>query len=355
MARSGQVDITPWGDRRRLKVGLLGGSFNPAHPGHMHAALSALTRLGLDQVWMLVSPQNPLKPVAGMASMDERLASARAISEGHPHLTATAIESALGTRYTADTIAVLRRRFPRIRFVWLMGADNLAQIPRWNQWLDIFRSLPIAVVDRPLYSRTVLSGKAPRRFAHARVPPRRLAGSPPPAWTFLHIRRHPASASSIRAQAGLSLPSSPTSTVSPVSMENAINQIAPNPQTSGLGSHSSGKATSADALDLVVRTLDEHKAEDIVTIDLKGRTSLCDYMVIATGQSQRQVGAMADHVVERLKTLGVRASTEGMEGCDWVLIDGGDIIVHLFRPEVRSFYNLEKMWGAPQSVPLAGE
>ena len=352
MARPGQIDITPWGDRRRLKVGLLGGSFNPAHPGHIHASLSALTRLGLDQVWMLVSPQNPLKPVAGMAPMDERLAGARAISEAHPRLTATAIESALGTRYTADTIAVLKRRFPRIRFVWLMGADNLAQIPRWNHWLDIFRALPIAVIDRPLYSRSVLSGKAAKRFAHARVPARRLADQPAPAWTFLHIRRHPASASSIRAQAGLSLSSSPTSTVP---MENTINQIAPQPQASGLALESPSKAASADALDLVTRTLDEHKAEDIVTIDLKGRTSLCDYMVIATGQSQRQVGAMAEHVVERLKTVGIRASTEGMEGCDWVLIDGGDIIVHLFRPEVRSFYNLEKMWAAPQSVPLAGE
>jgi nicotinate-nucleotide adenylyltransferase len=342
MARSGQADISPWGDRRRLAAGLLGGSFNPAHQGHLHAGLSALTRLGLDQVWLLVSPQNPLKSRQEMAPLAARLASARAISASHPRLAATAIETALGTRYTADTIAVLKRRFPRIRFVWLMGADNLIQIPRWGHWLDIFRALPIAVVDRPMYSRAALSAKAPKRFAHARVPPRRLAGSAAPAWTFLHIRRHPASASSIRAQAGLSLfPSQ-----SP--KESTINQITSQSQTAeaeaSMPLESSGKAAVADALDLITRTLDDHKAENIVVIDLRGRTSLCDYMVVATGQSQRQVGAMAEHVVERLKSMGVRSSTEGLEGCDWVLIDGGDIIVHLFRPEVRTFYNLEKMW-----------
>ncbi|WP_237051480.1 ribosome silencing factor [Magnetospirillum sp. ME-1] len=93
-------------------------------------------------------------------------------------------------------------------------------------------------------------------------------------------------------------------------------------------------------------TLDDHKAEDVVILDLKGRTSITDTMVIATGKSQRQVGAMADHVEKALKQAGQRVTIEGMPQCDWVLVDGGDIIVHLFRPEVRTFYNLEKMWGA---------
>lgn len=205
MAKSGPVEISPWGDRRRLWVGLLGGSFNPAHQGHIHVALSALTRLGLDQVWLLVSPQNPLKSTAEMAPQADRLASARALIGNHPRVIATTLESKLGTRYTADAIALLKRRFPHIHFVWIMGADNLAQIPQWNHWLDIFRALPIAVADRPLYSRAGVSAKAAKRFANARVTPRQIKTASLPAWTFLHIRRHPASASSIRAQAGLSL------------------------------------------------------------------------------------------------------------------------------------------------------
>lgn len=112
-----------------------------------------------------------------------------------------------------------------------------------------------------------------------------------------------------------------------------------------------------NVLDMVQETLDDDKAQDIVVIDLNGKTSMGDYMVIATGTSQRQVGAMADHLQENLKASGVKGiTTEGTEQCDWVLLDAGDIIVHLFRPEVRSFYNLEKVWDAPVGAPghLAG-
>lgn len=106
-----------------------------------------------------------------------------------------------------------------------------------------------------------------------------------------------------------------------------------------------------DLVDLVTTSLDDDKAEDILVIDLCGKTSLADHMVIATGRSQRQVGAMATHLMERLKAAGSRGSVEGMPQCDWVLIDGGDILVHLFRPEVRAFYNLEKMWLGPRATP----
>jgi ribosome-associated protein len=98
---------------------------------------------------------------------------------------------------------------------------------------------------------------------------------------------------------------------------------------------------------LVTQSLDDDKAEDITLVDLRGKSSIADHMVIATGRSQRQVGAMAEHLMEKLKHAGLKVAAEGMQTCDWVLIDGGDIVVHLFRPEVRAFYNLEKMWGAP--------
>lgn len=191
----------PFGDRRRIRVGLLGGSFNPAHEGHRHIALTALKRLGLDEVWLLVSPQNPLKPQAGMAPLADRLASAGTVTAGHPRLRATAIETELGTRFTADTLAVLKVRFPHMRFVWLMGADNLAQIARWNRWTRIFDAVPVAVLARSPYSQRALAAKAARRMAPFRVDrPIRLADRTPPAWIFLHTRLHPASASAIRAR-----------------------------------------------------------------------------------------------------------------------------------------------------------
>jgi nicotinate-nucleotide adenylyltransferase len=155
--------------------------------------------LGLDQVWWLVSPQNPLKPAKGMASLAERLAAARRVAR-HPRIKVTDLERRLGTRYTIDTVRRLLRQPDGTRFVWLMGADNLLQLPRWQRWTEIMRLMPIAVLDR----RTpgpALAGRAAQRFANARLQPfqaRHLADRFPPAWVFLPIRRHPASATAIR-------------------------------------------------------------------------------------------------------------------------------------------------------------
>ena len=192
----------PYGDRLRLKVGLLGGSFNPAHQGHRHISLCALRGLALDEVWWLVSPQNPLKPVKGMAPQDLRLAAAEKVA-AHPRIHVTGIESRLGTRFTADSLTALRRCFPARRFVWLMGADNLRQIPRWNRWERIFQTVPVAVFDRSPYSHNALSGQAARRFGQMRKPASQageLAKAKAPAWVFLHQERHPASATAIRRQ-----------------------------------------------------------------------------------------------------------------------------------------------------------
>jgi nicotinate-nucleotide adenylyltransferase len=193
----------PWGGRARRRVGLLGGSFNPAHEGHLHISFAALRALDLDEVWWLVSPQNPLKPEEGMASLADRFDSALVVAR-HPRLRVSEIEVHLGTRYTADTLKVLQRRFPNTQFVWLMGADNLAQIDKWRHWLTILTRVPVAVLDRSPYSYKALVSKAARRFAGSRIPARRatmLADAAPPAWTFIHQRRHPASATAIRAQA----------------------------------------------------------------------------------------------------------------------------------------------------------
>lgn len=185
-----------------MRVGLLGGSFNPAHEGHRHVSLIALNRLKLDRVWWLLSPQNPLKSASDMASLAQRRARAEAVAR-HPRIHVTDVECRLGTQYTADTLVALKRRFRGVRFVWLMGADNLAQLPRWDRWLTIMNTMPIAVLDRPGYARAALGSLAAQRFARSRVREERapeLAFRAPPAWIFLTHRLHPASATALRAR-----------------------------------------------------------------------------------------------------------------------------------------------------------
>lgn len=192
-----------------LRVGLLGGSFNPAHDGHRSISLEALRRLRLDAVWWLVSPQNPLKPRSGMAPLGERLSEARRTAR-HPRILVTGIEAELGSVRTAETLDRLHALFPRTRFVWLMGADNLAQIPRWQQWERIFEGTPVAVFNRPAYSLRALGGKAARRFRDRRIGQERagrLAASAPPVWVFIMNPQHPASATEIRKRRAQGAPS----------------------------------------------------------------------------------------------------------------------------------------------------
>jgi nicotinate-nucleotide adenylyltransferase len=201
------------GAARGLRIGVLGGSFNPAHAGHLNLSLEALKRLKLDRVWWMVSPQNPLKPDDGMAPFADRLASAEALAR-HPRILATDIEVRLGTRFTADTLAALTQRFSAHDFVWLMGADNLIQIPAWDRWSRIFHTVPVAVFARPSYSLRALAGLAARRFRRHRLPESkmgRLAGSVPPAWVFCRMRLDPTSASALRAR-GAAWPPTPGET-----------------------------------------------------------------------------------------------------------------------------------------------
>jgi nicotinate-nucleotide adenylyltransferase len=183
-----------------LRVGLLGGSFNPAHDGHRHISLLAMQALALDEVWWLVSPQNPLKPEKGMASLAERVSGARVIAR-HPRIRVTDLEAQFETRYTIDTLCALRRVFPGYRFVWLMGADNLAQISRWRDWRAIFATVPIAVFSRPSYAFSAATGVASRHYGKACLPERfakNLADRKPPAWVFLKTAQSPVSATRLR-------------------------------------------------------------------------------------------------------------------------------------------------------------
>jgi nicotinate-nucleotide adenylyltransferase len=184
-----------------MVIGLLGGSFDPAHEGHAHITREALKRLGLDQVWWLVTPANPLK-ARQPAPLADRLARARAVMR-HPKVKITALEAALGTRTTADTIARLRAIYPGVTFVWLMGADNLVQFHRWGRWRDILRSVAVGVLARPGAGVQARLSVAARAFRVNQV--RRgetLRGRTPPVWAFVNLPLNDASSTEIRARGG---------------------------------------------------------------------------------------------------------------------------------------------------------
>jgi nicotinate-nucleotide adenylyltransferase len=172
-----------------MRIGLLGGSFNPAHAAHRHISVAALKRLGLDQVWWLVSPGNPLKDAGKMPNLEARIEVAREVAH-HPKIVVTGFEAARPSAFTVDTIGFLKRRYPSVAFVWLMGADNLALFHRWREWERIFGLVPIAVLDRPGYRLKAQASRAAQRFAFAvldETDARGLPGMEPPAWTLLTL------------------------------------------------------------------------------------------------------------------------------------------------------------------------
>lgn len=189
---------------RAPKIGLLGGSFNPAHAGHFHISETALQSLGLDQVWWLVSPQNPLKSTNDMAEYEERVRSAKQVAKSS-RIIISDFEKELGQTFTANTIAALKQKYPRHDFVWLMGADNLIQIPKWHHWREIFEQLPVAVFDRPGYTYKALNGVAAKIFGRNRVflpgtnrPALDFAEQTSPIWIFIPQTKHKLSSTTIR-------------------------------------------------------------------------------------------------------------------------------------------------------------
>ena len=183
-----------------MRIGLFGGSFNPPHEGHLLVTEIAIRRLGLDQVWWIVTPGNPLKDTSGLPPLADRIAWSEAINKD-PRVKVTAFEASHEVRFTADTLAIVRRYNPGVRFLWIMGADNLATFHRWQNWRDIAFTFPIAVVDRPGATLSYLSSKMAKAFEHARVDESDaalLATLPAPAWTFLHGPRSPVSSTAIR-------------------------------------------------------------------------------------------------------------------------------------------------------------
>jgi nicotinate-nucleotide adenylyltransferase len=183
-----------------MTIGLYGGSFNPPHDGHRHVALTGLKRLELDKIWCLVTPGNPLKNNSSLPSLEERLEQTASMMD-HPSIAITGLEQQLGSSYSAKTILWLTRKYPQNRFVWLMGADNLANFHHWRQWKHIFATLPIAIIDRPGYSLSPLSSKAAQVYQRWRLPEKEakgLSANRSPSWVFLHGPRSHLSSTLLR-------------------------------------------------------------------------------------------------------------------------------------------------------------
>ena len=170
-----------------MRIGLYGGTFNPAHAGHRHVSLLAMKRMRLDRVWWVVTPGNPLKERGGLVPACERAAAAQALAR-HPRIAITCFEEEIGAQFTVDTLAYVVTRCETVRFVWIMGADSLASFHRWRGWTQIMREVPVAVVSRPWIALKSRFSPAARRFAHGRSPSRKallLPGAPTPRWVFL--------------------------------------------------------------------------------------------------------------------------------------------------------------------------
>jgi nicotinate-nucleotide adenylyltransferase len=186
--------------RAGMRIGVMGGSFNPPHAGHAMVAATALKRLQLDQLWWLVTPGNPLKTNSDLPKLADRMAACRALARD-PRMRVTAFERELRTPYTAATLAFLKRRYPGVTFIWVMGADNLATFHRWQRWRQIAREMSIAVVDRPGWRLRALSSPAALALQRLRVPEQRartLARRGAARWTFLSARLSPASSTQLR-------------------------------------------------------------------------------------------------------------------------------------------------------------
>jgi nicotinate-nucleotide adenylyltransferase len=188
---------------KSLTIGLLGGSFNPAHAGHLHISLEAIKRLCLDQVWWLVSPQNPLKSTKDMASYSDRFISAQIATRSHRNIVVSNFEKIHNLQYTQETLLYLKKRYKNIKFVWIMGADNLAGFHKWQQWRTIIKIMPIVIFDRVPFSHISLRTKAAIAMKKQRLPQKdiKLIATKKNAWAYMYIlsRRHPASSTKIRA------------------------------------------------------------------------------------------------------------------------------------------------------------
>jgi len=306
-----------------IRVGLLGGSFNPAHSGHIHISLNAIELLNLDYVIWLVSPQNPLK-YDMRDSLDRRMSYAKLIAR-NDKIIISDVEKFFHNTYTADTIRILQNIYPRIKFIWMMGADNMIQIHRWHNWRDIFDSLFVAVFDREEYANEVLASEAAKCYKMSNLSLNNFkknelsSGS----WYFFRIHKSPLSSTVLRDICH----DRKNVTYKKIADMKEIN-------------------SNVDYLkDIVLSSLDHDQADDIKVCDLLNKADFARYMIIVSGRSSRHISSMIENLMDRLKSVNIGSSASGVQEATWILLDAGDIIVNAFLPEYRSLYKLEELWG----------
>ena len=305
----------------RRRIGLLGGSFNPAHGGHRHISLEALKRLDLDEVWWLVSPQNPLKPRDGMAPLAERLRGARRDRRRHPRIRVTDSSCRLGTSATRRHGRALRRRFPRTALRLADGWRHPAPDPRWQRWRELFRAVPIAAFARP-GSYCLRWPRRPRALSRRARSGRRRRGAgrhAPPAWCFFPSRLDSHSATAIRAVR-------PRHSERKDHLRSALTTTA----SRTLPEPPSGRRRGCSR---IVAILGRRQGRGHRRHRPRGQILVRRLHGDRLGRSNRQVVAIAEHLADRLQAGP--ASRSKASRCDWVLIDAGDVVVHLFRPEPR--------------------
>ncbi len=322
------------------RVGLMGGSFNPPHAGHLQISRQAIKRLGLDQVWWLVSPQNPMKPSDETRPFDERFEECLALTADDRQIVVSDLEELLDLQMSADTMQALTAAFPATDFVWIMGSDILTELHEWELADDFVEQVPLAVFARPGSVVPALNSVMARKLADFRYtgPESQFMGFAAPAWTFINAPMVDISSTRLRAE------------------RFAAEQraLADQPRQRG-GVVVGGQApqqqeqaridSAEDLRDLVMAVLEDNKAEEINLVDLSGKSSIADYMIIASGRAATHVKAISDHVQRAVKKAGGKTqNVAGQGNGDWVLLDLGDVVLHLFRPEVREFYQLDQLW-----------
>lgn len=309
-----KLKLLPLGNSN-IRVGLLGGSFNPAHSGHLHISLESIKLLNLDYVIWLVLPRNPLK--SDMIDLERRVKYAKLIAR-HEKIIVSDIEKLFPTTYSSETIQILQYNYPNIKFVWIMGADNMVHIHEWYNWKKIFDLALVAVFDRKEYTKEALESEAGKCYKIIEVNSNDFSeyNLSKGSCLFFKIDKSPLSSTALR---------------------NIYRKKHSNKDLVDM--------SNTDYLkDIILMSLDQDQAENIVLCDLANKASFARYMVVASGRSNRHVAAMIENLMERLKKINVPSTASGLEYANWILLDVDDIIVNAFMPEYRKLYKLEQLW-----------
>lgn len=303
------------------RVGLLGGSFDPAHQGHRLLSLLALRYCNLDWIWWLVTPKNPLKKTVPFLSRTERIQQANTVAN-HPKILVTDLEYHFKSTFTVDTLKQLRLHFPHTHFIWILGTDNLVQLPLWKNWTRLFRHTRIVVIRRRSTTLQALASIPVHRYKPYRLPLRSSYGIMcyrPPVWVVLMNKFYPFSSRCVRE------------TLPPMTKHKLLDHSLQSVHQ------------DFDVVSVIRQTFDEHFADDVVTIDMTDRSVLFDTVIIASGRSTRHIWAITKKLLERLRQVKVKdVSVEGRPGSEWVLLDIGDVVVHIFLPKLRAFYDIDR-------------